>query len=81
MTRVTVLQGTVTRVTVLQGTLSRGGQVGAGEPSNNTTRPALDLAEEVGLEAAGGVVPAEPLAVPVPELQTVLSLPVLISEV
>ena len=41
----------------------------------------LDLAEEVGLEAAGRVVPAESLAVPVPELQAVLSLPVLISEV
>ena len=41
----------------------------------------LDLAEEVGLEAAGRVVPAETLAVPVPELQAVLRLPVLISEV
>ena len=41
----------------------------------------LDLAEEVGLEAAGCVVPAESLAVPVPELQAVLRLPVLISEV
>ena len=40
-----------------------------------------DLADEEGLEGAGGVVPPEPLAVPVPELETVLLLSVLVLEV
>ena len=37
-----------------------------------------DLADEEGLEGAGGVIPPEALAVPVPQLQAVLLLPVLI---
>ena len=40
-----------------------------------------DLADEEGLEGAGGVVPPEALAVPVPELEAVLLLPVLVLEV
>ena len=39
-----------------------------------------DFTHEEGLEGAGGVVPAEPLAVPVPELQAVFLFPVLVSE-
>jgi len=40
-----------------------------------------DLADEEGLEGAGGVVPPQALAVPVPELEAVLLLPVLVLEV
>ena len=40
-----------------------------------------DFTHEEGLEGAGGVVPPEPLSVPVPELQAVFLFPVLVLEV
>ena len=40
-----------------------------------------DFTHEEGLEGAGGVVPPEPLPVPVPELQAVFLFPVLVLEV
>lgn len=41
----------------------------------------LNLADKVGLEAAGRIVPLEALAVAIPQLQAVLLLPVLVAEV
>ena len=40
-----------------------------------------DLADEEGLEGARGVIPPEALAVPVPQLEAVLLLSILILEV
>ena len=40
-----------------------------------------DLADEEGLEGARGVVPPQPLPIPVPQLEAVLLLPVLVLEV
>ena len=40
-----------------------------------------DLADEEGLEGAGGIIPPEALAVPVPQLEAVLLLSILVLEV
>lgn len=41
----------------------------------------LNLADKVGLEAAGRIVPLEALAVAIPQLQAVLLLPILVAEI